>query len=257
MKMFVVKDLKKLMIPYFIFALIGFGLEILKRIVLHRESLDYIHEIQGIFIWMDMPSLINTYAFVLWFLPTLFLGRLFVFLVNKQFKSLLFQFIIVMLFFACSFFVNLPFALDNALNSILFIFIGNIFFRFYQEDKKLYFLPFILFGLLLFLGVPSLDMANKDYENVVENIVWSISVIFVFIVILKKIDFKSKLLTIWGGNTMLLFIIHPYTNNIAHIAVEKLHFGDWYLKFFISIVLLQLMLLIKQRFEGIGIFKYV
>ena len=56
---------------------------------------------------------------------------------------------------------------------------------------------------------------------------------------------------------MLLFIIHPYTNNIAYIIVEKLHFGDWYLKFFISIVFLQCVLFIKKRFDNKGIFKYV
>jgi hypothetical protein len=56
---------------------------------------------------------------------------------------------------------------------------------------------------------------------------------------------------------MLLFIMHPYTNNIAHIVVEKVQFGEWYLKFFISLMLLQIMLFIKQRFEDKGIFKYV
>jgi len=56
---------------------------------------------------------------------------------------------------------------------------------------------------------------------------------------------------------MLLFIIHPYTNNIAHIIIEKLHFGDWYLKLFISLLLLQIVLFIKSKFENRGIFKYV
>lgn len=56
---------------------------------------------------------------------------------------------------------------------------------------------------------------------------------------------------------MLLFILHPYTNNISHIVVEKLHFGDWYLKFLISLLLLQIILLVKIRFEKRGIFKYV
>jgi len=50
---------------------------------------------------------------------------------------------------------------------------------------------------------------------------------------------------------------HPYTNNIAYIVVEKLHFGDWYLNFFISLVLLQGVLFIKQKFENKGIFRYV
>ena len=77
------------------------------------------------------------------------------------------------------------------------------------------------------------------------------------ILFLKKVNYSSKFLKLWGGNTMLLFIIHPYTNNIAYIIVEKLHFGDWYLKFFISIVFLQWVLFIKERFDKKGIFKYV
>jgi len=256
-KEFIIKDFKRLMIPYFIFAVIGLFLETVKRIVLHRESLDYLHEIQGIFIWMDMPSLINTYGFVLWFLPALFFGRVFIFFINKQIRSGLIQFIIILLSFSVSFFVNLPFGIDNALNAVLFIFIGSLFFKFYQDDKRLYILPLILAVLFFYFGVPALDMANKSYSNVVINIFWAVSIVFVIITILKKLDFKNKLLTIWGGNTMLLFIMHPYTNNIAHIVVEKIHFGDWQLKFFISLILLQGILLVKQGFDNRGIFKYV
>lgn len=256
-KDFIIKDFKRLMIPYFAFAIVGLVLETIKRIALHREDLEYLHELQGIFIWMDMPSLINTYGFVLWFLPALFFSRVFLFLINKQVTSILIQSIIILILFSLSFLINLPFGTDNALNAVLFIFIGSLFFRFYQEDKKLYILPFILTGLAFYFGVPALDMANKTYENVFVNILYAISFIFILIAILKKLDFKSKLLTIWGGNTMLLFIIHPYTNNIAHIVVEKFHFGDWYLKFFISLILLQCVLLIKQRFENRGVFRYV
>jgi fucose 4-O-acetylase-like acetyltransferase len=257
MKEFIIKDFKRLMLPYFIFAFLGLVLETLKRIALHRENLDYLHEIQGIFIWMDMPSLINTYGFVLWFLPALFFGRVILFLINKQIASALMQSVIILLLFSVSFLINLPFGIDNALNAILFIFIGSLFFRFYQDGKMLYILPLVLVGLVFYTGIPALDMATKSYGNVVINIFWAVSVVFIIITMLKKLDFKSKLLTTWGGNTMLLFIIHPYTNNIAHIVVEKLHFGDWYLKFFISLVLLQGVLLIKQRFENRGVFRYV
>ncbi len=256
-RVFIFKDFQRLMIPYFIFAIAGLGVEMLKRVALQRENLDYIHELQGIFIWMDIPSLINTYAFVLWFLPTLFFGRLLIFLLSRQIKSLFLQFIIVVFLFIVSFFVNLPFAFDNALNSTLFIFIGSVFFRFYQEQKALYILPFILVGLLIFFGMPSLDMANKMYENVIVNMVWAFSIIFVLITILKKLNFKSKLVALWGANTMLLFIIHPYTNNIADIIVENFYFQEWYLKLFLSLLLLQGVLFIKQIFDGRGIFKYV
>lgn len=245
------------MTPYFIFAILGLIAETIKIIALHRESLNYFHEIQGIFIWMDVNSLINTYGFVLWFLPALFFGRVILFFINKQITSLVIQFIIILLLFSISFFVNIPFGIDNALNAILFIFIGSLFFRYYQDDKKLYSFIFVLVGLIFYIGIPALDVSNKNYSNVFINILYATSVIFLFIIILKKLDFKNKLLTLWGGNTMLLFIIHPYTKNIAHIIVQKLQFGDWYLKFFISLILLQCALIIKQIFENRGVFKYV
>ena len=49
---------------------------------------------------------------------------------------------------------------------------------------------------------------------------------------------------------MLLFIVHPYTNNIGHIIIDRFYFGEWYLKFLISIILLQIILLIKSKFEN-------
>ncbi len=257
LKEFIIKDFKRLMIPYFLFAIVGLLLETIKRIALHRESLDYIHEIKAVFIWMDMSSLINTYAFVLWFLPALFFARVFLVVINKFIQNIFFQFFIVSILFSCSFLVQLPLGIDNSLNAILFLFLGNVFFRFYQENKILYFLLILLVGLYIIYGLPSLDMATKTYQNVFLNIVFASSVVYFFILMFKKLSYTSKFLTIWGGNTMLLFIIHPYTNNIAHIIVEKLHFGDWYLKFFISLILLQCVLLIKQRFENRGVFRYV
>lgn len=120
-KEFIIKDFKRLMIPYFLFALIGLGIEISKRIALHRESLDYTHEIQAVFIWMDMSSLINTYAFVLWFLPTLFFARIILVAINKFVKNIPFQFFIIFALFLGSFLINLPFGIDNALNTLLFL----------------------------------------------------------------------------------------------------------------------------------------
>lgn len=254
---FIKKDFKRLMIPYFIFAIIGLVFETLKRIALQRDNLDYLHEIQGIFIWMDMSSLINTYAFVLWFLPALFFARLFFVVVNQYIQNIFIQLIIIMILFTGSFYVNLPFALDNGMNALFFVFAGNIFLRFFQESKFLYLLPFVALLLYLNLGIPTLDMATKNYENIAINIVFSISLVITMILIFKKASFSSNVATTWGGNTMLLFIVHPYTNNIAHVFVERFNFGDWFLKFCISIILLQVILFIKIKFESSVVFKYV
>jgi len=256
-KEFIKKDIKKLLIPYFIFSLAALIIESIKRILLNREGLDYIHELKGIFLWMDYTSLMNTYGFVLWFLPALFFGRLIVYLINKEIKSLLTQTIIVSILFYVSFFVNFILGIDNALNASLYIFLGSIFYRFYQSDDRFYILLLILMGLIYYSGVPALDIATKYYENIIINILFSISIIFILITLTKKINFKSKLMALWGSNTMLLFIIHPYTNNIGHIIAGKLFFGDWSLKLLISLIALHIVILIKQRFINKGVFRYV
>jgi hypothetical protein len=100
-------------------------------------------------------------------------------------------------------------------------------------------------------------MATKDYGNIFVNILFSVGLVYAIIVILKQKNYSSSLIALWGSNTMLLFIAHPYTNNIAHLVVERFNFGDWYLKFFISITILQVILLLKTKFESRGVFKYV
>ena len=257
LKEFFYKDFTRLIIPYFIFAILATILETVKRVALNRPNLDYLNEFVAIFVWMDYPSLINTYGFVLWFLPSLFFARLLLFVINKKIESILIQFGIISLLFYISLKFNIIFGIDNALNAIVFVFMGSIFYRYYQNDKRLALLPFILVGLLYYCGVPELDIANKAYENTLINIIYSMGIIFVFISILKRINIKNKVLSIWGSNTMLLFIIHPYTNNIGHIIIDRFYFGEWYWKFLISIILLQIVLLIKSKFENKGIFKYV
>jgi acyltransferase len=254
---FIKKDFNRLLIPYLIFTIAALMIEAIKRILLNRESLDYLNELRGIFIWMDYSSLINTYGFVLWFLPALFFGRLIIYLLNKQVNSIPIQTIIIFILFYVSFHVNLILGIDNALNASLFIFLGSIFYRFYQNDVRLYILPFLFLGLIYFFGIPALDIASKYYEHMIFNIIYSVSIIFILISITKMINYNSKLLALWGTNTMLLFIVHPYTNNIGHIITDKFLFGGWYFKFFISLVILHIVILIKQRYVNKGVFKYV
>lgn len=258
LKDFVVKNFKRLMIPYFIFSIAGLFMEILKRYLLHRETLDYIHEIKGIFIDMDFAGLCNTYAFVLWFLPALFFARIFLYLIKNKIPSLPLQSLVVVFLFMGSFYIDLPFGLDNALNSLIFVYAGNIIF-----DKKmpsvLVLLSVVVLAVIYCFGFSlNLDMASKVYSNKFLNVLWAISFVYVLIFCIKKISANNKFIKIWGGNTMLLFILHPYTNNIAHIAIQKaLHSDYWLFKFIISIVLLSLLIFIKEKNKNCLVFKYV
>ena len=253
---FFIKDFKRLMVPYFIFSFVGLGAEFLKRLLLHREELNLLVEMKGILFHMDMSSLSNHYGFVLWFLPTLFFSRLFLFLIQKITHNVFYGLIVVVLLFVISFYVDLPFALDNALNSVIWVYIGFVYFNYYQQNKILYLLPILGALVLLFFGLPVLNMADKIYSNEVLVIVWALSVIYTFILILKNIP-DSSYFNQWGKYTMLLFVFHPYTNNAAHIIVERIHPNAWYLSFGISLLLLYMLILIKKKVGNKGLFKYV
>ena len=257
-KDFIVKNFKRLMIPYFIFSIIGLFMEMLKRYLLHREALDYVHEIKGIFIYMDFAGLCNTYAFVLWFLPALFFSRIFLYLIKNKMPSLLLQSFAVVFLFMGSFYIGLPFGLDSALNSLIFVYAGNIIFE-KRLPNILVFLSFlVLVAIYLFGFNLNLDMASKVYSNKFLNVIWAVSFVYVLIFCIKSIRLNSKFIKMWGSNTMLLFILHPYTNNIAHIAVQKVLQSDyWLFKFIISIALLSLMIFIKERNKNWLVFKYV
>ena len=257
-KDFIVKNFKRLMIPYFIFSIIGLFMEMLKRYLLHREALDYVHEIKGIFIYMDFAGLCNTYAFVLWFLPALFFSRIFLYLIKNKMPSLLLQSFAVVFLFMGSFYIGLPFGLDSALNSLIFVYAGNIIFE-KRLPNILVFLSFVVLVAIYLFGFNlNLDMASKVYSNKFLNVIWAVSFVYVLIFCIKSIRLNSKFIKMWGSNTMLLFILHPYTNNIAHIAVQEVLQSDyWLFKFIISIALLSLMIFIKERNKNWLVFKYV
>ena len=257
-KDFVVKNFKRLMIPYFMFSIVGLFIEILKRYLLHREALDYTHEIKGTFIDMDFAGLCNTYAFVLWFLPALFFSRVFLYLIKNKIPSLLLQSLVVVFLFMASFYIDLPFGIDNALNSFMFVYVGNIIFE-KRLPNILVLLSFtVLVAIYLFGFNLNLDMASKVYSNKFLNVIWTVSFVYGLIFCIKNIRLNSKFIKIWGSNTMLLFILHPYTNNIAHIVVQKVLQSDyWLFKFIISIVLLSLVIFIKEKNKSWLVFKYV
>ena len=74
-----------------------------------------------------------------------------------------------------------------------------------QDKKVLYILPLVLVSLFFIMGIPSLDMASKNYSNIFLNILWAISMIYTLILLFKKVNYSNKLLTIWGGQYYVAF----------------------------------------------------
>ena len=78
----IIRSFKRLFKPFFIYLALGFIVEFLKRFYLDREQLKF-EDFIGALIYMDYDRLIGTYAFVLWFLPALFIGKTLVYLILK------------------------------------------------------------------------------------------------------------------------------------------------------------------------------
>lgn len=252
--LFFKKEFYRLMIPYFIFSLLAIFIESIKRLVLNRDVLNWNDVLQGTLIWMDINTLSETYAFVLWFLPALLFARFSVYLVIKYILSIWVRWIVLLLLFFISMYTELPFAMDEGFNAALFVYIGWLVFK---ADNNFLLFGFIIIGLYLFFGIPSLDMASKSYQNPLLNIIWSVGFSYLIIAGVRALDINSRLILIWGGNTMLLFIIHPYTNNIATLIVDKYISGFWFIKLLISLILLQCVILFKSRYGNWRLFRYV
>ena len=273
LKDLIIKDWKRLMIPYFIFAILALAITSLKHWGLHRDPLSYLDELNAIFLWMDYKHLINTYAFALWFLPALFVAKFVYYIIKKNVSNLLLQYCVFTFIFWGSFYIplELPFALNNAMNSVLWLFMGSQLFSVLNRDSKVernrYFRVFtflvpvaLIATIYVYGGVPKLDMSSLTYGHKIINVLWAVSLFILFALFLKYLPERLKaggLVEQWGGATMLLFILHPYTNNISHLLVEKVNFGSWPLKLLISLCLLQLILILKKRFSNRWIFKYV
>ncbi len=253
--LFFKKEFYRLMIPYFIFSLLAIFIESIKRLVLNRDMLNWNDVLQGTLLWMDINTLSDTYAFVLWFLPALLFARFSVYLVIRYIQFNWFRWFTLFLLFFLGIYIELPFAIDEGLNAALFVYIGWCLFK---EDNNFLILGCIMLGCLyLFFGIPSLDMASKSYQNPLLNIIWSVSFSYLIITAIRTLDINPRLILIWGGNTMLLFIIHPYTNNIATLIVDKYMSGFWFIKLFISLLILQCVILFKSRYRNWRLFRYV
>jgi len=251
------KEIKRLIIPYFIFVVLALVVETSKRVILHRAPLDFLNELNGAFFWMDMDGLINSYAFILWFLPALFVSRYLTYAIKKYIKHVVLQTAVVVTLFLISFKVQLPFAIDNGLNALLFVYVGHHLLLLVSKRFFLILSLVITIGVYFVSGIPSLNMSEKQYSDILLNLVWSISVVCLLISIIAHTKNVPKIVMLWGGNTMLLFIFHPYTNNISSIIVDRVMGGEWYFKLLLSIVLLQTLMFLKSQFSHWRLFKYV
>ncbi len=219
------KDIKRILIPYFIFA---FASLILWFIILpsQDQTIYYISkQIFGIFYGNANHGYlaINT---VLWFLPCLFLTKqIFWFLSKLSIKSLILSLIIfsILGFLISHYFsyIKFPFGFETVLTGIVFFGMGYLW-NFLPERINQTFNKYSIFLMAIFI-ITTFFFANLNFDNFGVQVdlrlnrlnnyfyfyIAAISGILATIFISKYIN-KNKVLEYLGKNTMPLFIWHYF-----------------------------------------------
>ena len=234
-------DFRRLIIPYFVFGFLAILAEYLKRNF--WPGFDYIHssfsfkeEFISLFLWMDAGK-IHTYGFILWFLPALFWSKNIVILLYKIFRS---NWIILVIGLLLWFLVINQkeiwwFGLDKAMISIVWIALGKLVRVNIHKILRSWLV--ILLGLFLFLEpIPVLNMAYKIALDPIVGLIYPMAMILLLIYFFRKV--QIGLLSSLGMNSMLIFALHPYTNNLAYIIIGKY----WFIEFIVSLICLFVVL---------------
>lgn len=237
-KGFIIKNMKRIFVPFSIFFLVAFLIEFLKRMLLSRDQLELFQLIDA-FLFMDFPSLQNTYGFVLWFLPALFFSKLFLkalFIINNN----LLRIFISILLFVIGMKIQLPFSIDEGLTVLPFLLFGFYLKSLNQKHIAIISLLILSLTLLTYNSPPTLNLSSKEFENIYLNFLWSLSIISIIFFTFKNIR-KFTLLNFFGINSMLIFLLHPYTNNISFLILEYFDINIFYLNFILSLFLISIV----------------
>jgi fucose 4-O-acetylase-like acetyltransferase len=271
---FLKKNFIRLIVPYLIFGVMGWLVNDIKNVLLHRPSEDLFQSITGLLFWMDMPHL-KHYGFVLWFLPALFWARILCFWLIKFPK--INEWLMFMLCALCAYVfsnlvsITLPFGLDKGLVALPWVFMGFIFYR-HKENFlawnvwKVAAAAMLVFLICIFDNMPHLDMATKNVGYIFITLPYTFAVIFLIVHFAHKASLTkfsllkkySALMSLFGIQSVLVYIIHPYTNNIAYLlSTYVLGEGYWYVKFALTVLMLIAVIQLKLRFPDTPLFKYL
>jgi fucose 4-O-acetylase-like acetyltransferase len=267
---FMKRNFVRLIVPYFIFGAFGLMVNDIKNVLLNRPQEDLFPSLTGLLFWMDAPHL-QHYGFVLWFLPALFWARVFSFCLMKYLKQnewLIFV-LCVMCAYLCSSRISftLPFAIDKGLVALPWVFMGTVFYR--HREKLLtmsvwnaVFVALLVLLMIFFGGMQRLDMATRDVGHMFVSLPYTFSIIFLIIYLAYKANCGNKNLLAplswFGHQSMLVYIVHPYTNNGADLLTTHfLGVGYWYITFVLTAAMLMVVIRVKLNHQDLPLFKYL
>jgi len=266
---YLAKNINRLMVPFLIFGTLGLVVTILKNVLLHRPLESVYESLSGLLYWMDAPHM-HHYGFILWFLPALFWGRVFVF-ISIKYLRLHPGFLTVgsiIIAWLTTLYITLPFGLDKALVALPWIVMGFVFYQYHERWLSTTWIGLVGCALLTallvgFFGIQRLDLATKYIGNPFISFPYTLAVILLLVSLLYQCSNfyggrVTALMIKFGQNTMLVMVLHVYTNNAADVLVNRvLGPGYWLITFLLSVSIVFVAIQMKQRYADSLVFKYL
>ncbi|RDU58576.1 acyltransferase family protein [Helicobacter sp. MIT 99-5507] len=243
---FIISNTKNLMGIYIIFGILGISIESLKDIALHRE-IEIKELLIGLFFYMDYEHLQNSYALILWFLPSLLIAKITCFFILKYTKWLFLPYIMAIIFIL-KYNINLPFVLDIGIITSIFCLFGYFFFKNitrFGNGGGLQIIIWIGLSIFCYLFVEINILKYRNFSwifSLAFCISFCILLMFVFYKYPKILNFKY-----FGIHSVFFYVIHIYTNNIANYALKYFGITNWIMIFILSLIILITILYIKLK----------
>lgn len=171
----------------------------------------------------------------LWFLPAIFISVIYLYgllKVSDRYKVLfLFGGVVINVVLEYFNVGQLPWHIDVCMIGTLFMYVGVIIKEKNLLDKNISFISVIVlvcFGLYAIWKNELISMVIRDFNNIILTIIGSVFVSFVLLFVSKKFDFKCKLLSLLGRNTIIIMALNYAVNKLITSLWRQVTFLEKY-----------------------------
>lgn len=254
-KDFLIKKIKKVIVPYLFFCIVTFLYwAIIERKIRGQMDISVVGNFINIFLFRINGDLYS-YNIAMWFLPCLFISELLVYYLMKRVKSNKFRFMVSLIIFVLGYVmainkVYLVFAIETAFIAQFFIFVGYYFSTVKNKVNILAKVIAIILSICTVIISLLLDnniaMLGHNYGNIFIFVTSAIGGSYV-VYELSSLIKNSKVLQFIGLNSLIILGFHePIKRIVIKLFATILKVSDTFIRnnIFYSIVITIIVLII-------------
>ena len=157
---------------------------------------------------------------------------------------------------------SLPFGMDFGMLALPWIWLGYRIYPFLRDHswKKLhvFLILAIIFVWMHWFSFPQMNLSMKEFIDPVFALPWVLLMVMGWIAFFQWVPkLFYELFSVCSRASILLFVLHPYTNNIANSVSAVWFHAHWGGTFALSLAILSFPVYVKSRYPQWGVMKYV